>query len=191
MPIQVLAKILNKLGAFKFLSDSRSSRFYIQLGQWNRIEWVFMNTIIPITLIAQRNIISRTEKVFEVKHSEEYFTFLLVYLSRSTITKLQMFSVTNDHFMLCFEHFWTHLTSHLNPSSCKVQIPLFLQVLIGCYTPSSRSPSSVELWFVMEFPIMLGVDWTTLFSIANDLVQPPSLVLPYIILLNLTLEFRF
>ena len=101
------------------------------------------------------------------------------------------FSVTNDHFMLCGEHFWTHLTSHLNPSSCKVQIPLFLQVLIGCYTPSSRSPSSVELWFVMEFPIMLGVDWTTLFSIANDLVQPPSLVLPYIILLNLTLEFRF
>ena len=124
----------------------------------------------------------------EIKCSEEYFTLLLVYLSRWTITKLQMFSVTNDHFMLCGEHFWTHLTSHLNPSSCKVQIPLFLQVLIGSYTPSSRSsrsPPSVEPWFLMEFSVMLVADWTTLFSITNDLVQPPSLVLPYIILFKL------
>ena len=39
----------------------------------------------------------------------------------------------------------------------------------------------------MEFSSMLDADWNTRFSIINELVQPPSLVLPYIILFKLNI----
>ena len=52
--------------------------------------------------------------------------------------------------------------------------------------------SFIEPWFSrqknsMEFSSMLDADWNTRFSIINELVQPPSLVLPYIILFKLNI----
>ena len=109
------------------------------------------------------------------------------YLSRLSITKLQMFSVTKDHLMLCGEHFWTHLSSHLSLRSCKVQIPLVILVR-GRSRPSkplkfgTHKNRGTKNWLIASCSfhhclMLIGTLGPPTSNWNYVLVRPPSLIL--------------